>query len=145
MGFYDTPCFMDCCLIWPGTVEGLTNGIPEPAAGCVPTPGAGGCLELCAKATALRWLLIQLPWALGAPFPWSLEQLEKDRFPPLNDLRQHASGPGMKILGGDEGNLSVWDASPRQGPDIFFSTTSCPFPLPRRAICYGRLPQLLVL
>lgn len=58
------------------------------------------------KATALRRLLTQLPLAGGGPLPWSLKQLERDRFLLLNNLRQQASGPGMEILGGDEGNLS---------------------------------------
>lgn len=133
MGFYDTPCFMDCCLIRPGTAEGLTNSIPEPVAGCVPTPGARGCLGLCVKATALRRLLIQLPWAVRALLPGSLKQLERDRFPLLNNLRQHASGPGMEILGGDEGNLSVCDASLRQGLGLTFSSLlrAVPSPCPK--------------
>lgn len=106
------------------------NSILELAAGLVPTPGVGGCLGLRVKATALGWLLIQLPWAVGAPLPRSLKQLERDRFLLLNDLRQHGSGPGMEILGGDEGNLSVWDASPRQGLGLTFSSLLRAVPSP---------------
>jgi len=125
---------MDCHLRWPGTAEGPTNGILELAAGCVPSPGAGGCQGLCAKATALRWLLIQLPCAVGARLTWSLKQLERDGFPLLNNPREHASGPGMEILGGDEGNLSVWDASLRQGLGLTFSSLlrAVPSPCPEK-------------
>lgn len=97
------------------------NGNPEPVVGCVLSPGAGGCLGLCDKATTLRWLL-QLPWSAGASLPWSPKQLKKDRFPLLNNLRQHASRPSMANLGGDECNLSVWDASSRQGLSLTFSS-----------------------
>lgn len=124
---------MDCCLTWPGTTEGPTNGIPEPAESRVPTPGAGWCLGLCVKATALRRLLTQLPLAGGAPLPWSLKQLERDRFLLLNNLRQQASGPGMEILGGDEGNLSDWDDSPWPGLGLTFSSLlrAVPSPCPK--------------
>lgn len=45
--------------------------------------------------------------AVEATIPWSLKQLERDKFLLFNNLRQHASRPAMEVVGGDEGGLSV--------------------------------------